>query len=185
MLKKINIKNCNNNFYYKILRCGNGYCETFSFTKRKKCLSYLPKLFADNKIKNDLETIKKRSIFCKEHWIDKGHSEENAKKEISIIESANSKKRKKEERFIPSKENLRKIGYNEEKINEICSTPTQIKFWVKKGFSEKDAKKKVIELQKNNASKFKEKIEKSPWMFSAYTSTQTAYWINKRWDMVI
>jgi len=176
-LQKVNINNIQEKFYYKIINCSNSECATKSFSKNEKYIAFLPKENADEIINKISKNIKQKNILSIEGWINKGYSEEDAKKEIFKLQSKNSKKRKNP--FIPTKDNLKKHGYTDLEIEQICLSPTQEEFWINKGLPEKEAKEKVSELQKINSLKFVEKRRKNPDSYSAMTQTQIGYWINK------
>jgi hypothetical protein len=82
-------------------------------------------------------------------WIKKGLSEEEAKLKIFEIQSENSNKVK--NRFIVSKYNLKSNGYSDDEILNVCQTPSMLSFWIKKGFTEEEAKIKLNETQSNAA----------------------------------
>lgn len=87
---------------------------------------------------------KKRSRNCKEFWIEKGFSEEEAK--IKLSEVMNE---------IHSKTSI-KLKSNPEKY--ASKYPTKIEYYLKKGFSEKEAIEKISEIQ--NRFSLKKCIEK-------------------------
>lgn len=117
--------------------------------------------------------IKQRNRLCKEYWINKGFSEENAIIQISNTQKYSAKFVK--TRHGKSKKMLRDKGYTEEEINNICLTPSNIKFWVKKGYSEEEAKEIITKNQKNAAKQvdFKKRIIPS----------NTQYWLNKGYSI--
>lgn len=112
--------------------------------------------------------IKQRNRLCIEYWINKGYSEEEGLKIISEAQSRSSK-------FVvnnqgKSKKMLREKGYTEEEITEICLTPANIKFWIKKGYSEEDA----IEMVSKNAKYAASCVDPE----KVITSTKLVYWTN-------
>jgi len=144
-LQKINVNNTADNFYYKIIGCENKNCKSVSYKQNKQYLSYLPENIANDKIKKNYDTIKKRNIFCVESWQLKGFSLEEAKKNISELQVKNSSKVK--NRFIPSKENLKKNGFTDDEIIKKTLTPSKIEFWLAKNFSLEEAKDLVSKNQ--------------------------------------
>lgn len=89
--------------------------------------------------------LKQRNRLCEEYWINKGYSKEEAIEEIS-------KQQKKSSKCVKtyhgkSKQMLADKGYSEEEIKRICLTPTNIEFWVNKGYSENDAKELISKNQ--------------------------------------
>lgn len=150
VLKKININNVSNDFYYKIINCSNEYCGTKKCSNSDLYKSFLPKHLSENKIKDLNEKTKKRSVFCFEHWIDKGFSEQEAKNKVSEIQKKNAKKVIK--RVKITKEFFKNKGYTNEEIINKTLTPTKIDFWIKKGYTEQEAKNIIGENQKKASS---------------------------------
>ena len=121
--------------------------------------------------------IKQRNRLCEEYWINKGYTKEEAINQISQQQQKSSKCVK--TYHGKSKKMLIEKGYTEEEINRICLTPTNVKFWINKGYNENEAKNLVAELQLSNSFKAIEKRKEAPELFSAITETQIGYWINK------
>ena len=113
--------------------------------------------------------IKGRNRLCAEYWINKGYSEVDAKNKIAEIQSKNSKLVK--IRNGKSKKMLLEKGYSDEQIKEICLTPSQVKFWINKGYSE-DSAKKLVSLNQSRASKFVDYKKR-------LLPINIQYWINK------
>jgi len=68
--------------------------------------------------------MKEKSIFCKEYWLKRGYTEEEAIKNISKIQRKNSSKVTtlvKRQSSIRCKEHWIKLGYNEEESQKIIS----------------------------------------------------------------
>lgn len=121
--------------------------------------------------------IKQRNRLCEEYWVNKGYSKEEAINEISKQQQTSSKCVK--TYHGKSKKMLIEKGYSVEDINRICLTPTNVDFWVNKGYNEIDAKNQITEIQINNSFKSIEKRKQRPELYSAITETQIGYWINK------
>lgn len=149
-LKKINIKNFNDLYYYRIVKCSNDFCETKNHRNIMLYDSFLPKDISEKKINQIKTEIKKRNRLCLDYWVNKGYSEEESIKIISESQKKSAKLVK--THHGKSKKMLRNLGYTEDQIKEICLTPANIKFWLNKGYTEEDAKKKISQLQ-SNASK--------------------------------
>lgn len=94
--------------------------------------------------------IKQRNHLCVDYWINKGYTKEESINLISESQRKNSKNVK--IRHGKSKKMLKEKGYTEDEIKKICLTPSNIDFWVKKGFSVNDAKQ-IISKNQSNASK--------------------------------
>jgi len=146
-LTKINICNKNDEYYYKIIKCSNLNCGTHKEKTRDLYRSFLPHDIGEKKIKDVRENIKSSSVLSIDSWLKNGYSVDEANKNISDIQSNKSLLVK--NRFIVSKENLKVNGYSESEIKDICKTPTQIEFWVDKGYNEAEAKEKVRDNQLN------------------------------------
>jgi len=133
--------------FLEIQECSNKDCFSHNKLKRSEYWRYFfPKEVYDKKINKIRINISENHITNINMWLKKGFSEEDAKKKISEIQSINSKKNI-ENRFKPTKENYIKMGYGEEEIYNICLTPSQIEFWIKKRYTEKDALKMVSKNQ--------------------------------------
>lgn len=76
-------------------------------------------------------------------WLERGH--QNPGKIVGIIQSTNSNKVK--NRFTPTSENLLKFGYDKETVRSWRGGPNFQKYWIKRGYSEKESKIKVSEFQ--------------------------------------
>jgi len=89
--------------------------------------------------------LKQRNRLCEDYWINKGYSKEEAINEIS-------KQQKKSSKCVKtyhgkSKKMLIEKGYSEEEIKRICLTPTNVKFWVNRGYSEAEAREIISKNQ--------------------------------------
>lgn len=117
--------------------------------------------------------LKQRNRLCEEYWINKGFTKEEAIKEISKQQQKSAKCVK--TYHGKSKKMLADKGYSEEEINRICLTPTNIDFWVNKGYSENEAKD-IISKNQINAAKhvdFKKRLLPS----------NLEYWVNKGYSI--
>jgi ribosomal protein S16 len=113
--------------------------------------------------------LKQRNRLCVEYWLNKGFSVEEGINEIS-------KQQQKSSKYVKtyhgkSKQMLSDKGYSEEDIKRICLTPTNIKFWINKGFSENEAK--------NIISKNQTKAAKQVDFEKRLIPSNIEYWINK------
>lgn len=135
---------------YKIKSCENIDCDS-NIIKSKdiKWKSYLPNE-EYLKIKKNLKDVNRS--FSKEFWINKGFSKEDSIKKVFDIQSSNSKKFK-GKRTGKNKELLRLKGYSEEQIKETSLSPSNIKFWLNKGYSEEESIE-IISKNNSNASKY-------------------------------
>lgn len=146
-LVKVNIQNKVDNYFYSIEGCSNDDCETYNMSKTNKYKSYLPTNIANNKLNELSKIINESNRLCVDYWVNKGLKLDEANIEISKIQRENSKQVR--NRFIVSKDNLKKRGFSEDEIRKICLTPSSIEFWVNKGYSKDEAKLMVLENQSN------------------------------------
>jgi len=136
---------------YTILSCSNNECDSNKSNSHLiNWKSFLPKDISDTKISILKNTLKSNNYNDVNFHIKNGNTLEDSIKIVSEIQSKNSKKVK--NRFIVSKDNLRKNGFTEDEINDICKMPSMLSFWIDKGFTEDDAKK---ELNKNQINAIK------------------------------
>jgi hypothetical protein len=139
--------NKNEGKYFDIIGCSNDDCEGNKTRSNKiRWKAFLPIELSNSKTIKLENNMRDNNILNINYHISKGHSLDEAKQIISNIQSKNSNKVK--NRFIVSKENLRKKGFTEEQINDICLTPSMLKFWLNKGFDMVESKKLVSENQK-------------------------------------
>ena len=117
---------------------------------------------------------RERSKVCIEFWIKKGFTEEYAKEKISEQQSKIGKLNKGKTKII-NKEYIESLGLDSKNFFRKRSIWC-IEYWLERGFSEKDAKKKISELQtelaKRNLSKTKNERQ-------LYNKKSLVYWTNK------
>lgn len=148
--------------------CSNKNCKANSAKNKKlRWQAFLPESEYLS-IEKNLKSVKRS--FSKEFWIKKGYSEEDAIKKVIEIQSNNSRKFT-GKRTGKSKDLLRAKGYTEEQIKLTCLSPSNIEFWINKGYSEEDAKT-LISKNQSNAAKFVD-CEKR------LLPSNVEYWINK------
>lgn len=153
---------------YLIQGCSNNSCGTTApSNKDTRWLSFLPQ---ENylQLKSNLKAPKR--AFSKDFWTKRGFTEEEAIKKVSQIQSNNSKKFR-GKRTGKDKNVLRLKGYNEEQIREVCLSPLNIDFWIKKGHTPEESKS-IISKKQSHAAKFvnfKDRILPS----------NPNYWINR------
>ena len=113
--------------------------------------------------------LKQRNRLCEEYWINKGYTKEEAINEISKQQQKSSKCVK--TYHGKSKKMLKEKGYSDGDIKRICLTPTNIDFWVNKGYSENESKD-IISKNQTAAAKqvdFEKRLIPS----------NIGYWVNK------
>lgn len=177
-LARLNLKQTNKKSLI-ILNCSNINC--LSNKTQNKLILYEAFLKKDDFLiyKNNTEErnnrLKKTSPLNIDSWINKGFSENEAKQKLKEFQSIGSKSVK--NRFIPSKDSYRKMGYNEEEINEKFCPPSTIKHWMKKGFSEEESKEKIREFQSLAGKGFSTKRNNNPEQYKASYTMNVEYWI--------
>lgn len=118
--------------------------------------------------------IREGNKVCVEHWIKKGYSKDEAEKIISKIQSERGKKIKGKSKII-SKEYIESLGIDSKSFFRKRSVWCT-EYWVNKGYTDKEAKEKITELQKElanrNASKSKSEHRKN-------SVRCIEYWISK------
>ena len=129
--------------YYDIEKCSNISCVTHTSGTKMKQEAFLPNEVYKNIRENMSDVAKEVSRFCVTSYLNNVYDLEEATGMISEIQSNYSNQVK--NRFVRSKENLRKLGYSEEDIKRICKTPAMFEFWLDKGFTKEEAKEKISE----------------------------------------
>ena len=159
--------------FYKIVKCSNDSCSSNTSKLRKNDLyrAYLPSDVAEDKINSVKDSLKKTNRYCVEYWLEKGLNETEAKEKISELQLENNKKIKPENRVKITKEFYRNKGLSEEEIRLKTLVPSQLDFWIAKGYDEDEAKIKLKENQDYAHSK----IDQS----SILRTNQKEYWIDK------
>ena len=72
-----------------------------------------------------------------------------------------------------------KYTYQEAKDKIASQRSFNIKYWLKRGFSEQDASKKVSEVQFKNGNKLSKKLKENPENYESRSTMQLKYWIKK------
>ncbi len=107
--------------------------------------------------------IKENNKLCIEYWLKKGYSENEGKEKISTIQSERGKKVACKNKIV-NKEYIESLGLDCNKFFKERSIWC-VEYWLKKGYSENDAKNKIskyqTELGKRNASKSKSDHKKN------------------------
>ena len=109
-----------------------------------------------------------------DHWINKGLSESEAINKIKTIQLNNSKKVKKHPKI--SKDYYKRLyDLSDESVNILIKEKSQWckEYWIKRGYSEDNAKNIISNLQQNNSNKR-----------TCYITTKNVeYWINKGFSL--
>jgi len=113
--------------------------------------------------------LKQRNRLCEEYWINKGYSKEEAINEISKQQQKSSKCVK--TYHGKSKKMLKEKGYSDGEIKRICLTPTNIDFWVNKGYSENESKDIISKNQTEAVKQVDFETRLIP--------SNIEYWVNK------
>lgn len=159
---------------YRIEGCGNKNCASHlnKEVKSIRQLAFLPlEMF---KKKN--ERINLESRVYKEYWLLNGYIYEQANKNIAKIKSKLSAVHQNSAKYYEVT-----LGISQE---EAELRMKQQSHWSSEfiGYNDLEDKKKAANIQGKqieNNNKFLQKKQDEPWSFSAVTSTQIYYWINK------
>lgn len=115
-----------------------------------------------------IDNLKKRNYLCVDYWLEKGYTQKEAKKIISQRQKETSKKNINHVAYSKN-DMINKIGKeNAEKYyrerSQLC-----IEYWLKRGYTEDEGKKRISEIQITNNKKVKN-----------HTSNRCVeYWLNK------
>ena len=161
--------------YLEIICCSNEKCESKKKLKRSK---YWEFFFPDFIYQEQMIKMKKNMldnhITNIDMWIKNGLSEIESLEKISQLQRENSLKNIKN-RFKPTKENYRKLGYSEEEIYNFSLTPAMLDFWIKKGYSETESKN-MVKMNQSFAASFVNFDKR-------LLPSNIDYWINKGFDV--
>lgn len=145
--------------YVQIVKCTNSKCKS----NIEKFFKWKRKAFYDKEIleqileknKKHLKDVRPNGLTF---WKNKGFTEIEAKEKISEIQSNSSNARPNKNIF--DTESLLLRGYSEKDAQKIIESrlknnfsPVQKEFWIKKGFTEIEAKEKISKIQRENSSK--------------------------------
>lgn len=117
------------------------------------------------------ENYRKRSHLCVEYWLEKGLTEEEAKNKISENQSKFSKQLTKRP-IVSRDEMIKKIGENETNKFFRERSILCIEYWIKRGYSYDDAKKKISEIQLANSKLVKKH----------YSDRTLEFWLKNGYD---
>jgi len=130
-----------------------GCTKCKNLTRKQGVVAFLPKSISDIILEKITISFLSNNYCRKEYWIKLGYNEDEAK--IKISEKQKDKQKLKKNFKTKNKQNYLNEGYTEEQIRYIKACPSMLEFWLKKGYSEEDAKIKVSEHQSNTAKKRK------------------------------
>lgn len=169
----------NKYIYYQIIDCIK--CDLK--TRELKWKSFLP-IYLYNEIKLKYKNLLiKNHIFKIDNYLKKGYTKDEAKNKISEIQKERSKKAKK---VGVSNNHLKNVGYTEEEIKNMRVGPNQIKYWIRKGYTEDEAKIEVSNHQsivskgtiRSGTGKYPNQIEY--WVGRGYTEDEAKKEISER-----
>ena len=161
---------------FEFIRCANKSCSTNSFNNHKKYLSFFSE--KERKFKRS------KNLLCIEYWLEKGFSEEEAKQQISNIQSERGKMVKGKNKIFRKEDFYKKYGeeadYILRKRSVFC-----IEYWLEKGFSEEEAKQQISNIQREISKKQKPNKESKTtcieyWLKKGYTEEEAKTAISKR-----
>lgn len=149
--------------------CSNECCKAYN-TKNHKCLLHMA--FGEKVLNEYLDNFKKTRVTNKEYWINKGFSEEEAITKVKEIQSERSSKVKK--RAKCDKETIiSKLGEDKAIIFFKEKSRFCVEYWIKRGYNEEEAQKKISSIQSRNA-KMQDFTKKN-----LYSPRCKEYWINR------
>lgn len=137
-----------------------------------KTNEYYKEKYGEEYVKNIIHKNNKlKSHLCIEFWLNKGYTEEEGKKKISDIQSQNSKlvKNRKHE---TKKERITKYGKEEAEKYFREKSRFCIEYWLKRGYTEKEGKNKIAELQIENSKRVKNRVN----------TKAISYWLEKGYN---
>lgn len=153
----------------RMIGCSNECCKAYN-TKNHKCLIHMA--FGEKALNEYLENFKKTRITNKEYWINKGFSEEEAITKVKEIQSERSSKVKK--RGKCDKETIiSKLGEDKATIFFKEKSRFCVEYWIKRGYNEEEAQKKIYSIQSKNA-KMQDFTKKN-----LYSPRCKEYWMNR------
>lgn len=156
--------------YYQIISCS--VCHE-KLTKTEKIKAYFPFDLSEYIIKKNHFNLKTNNICRVDYWINKGYTEAEAK---SIISEKQKERQKKKKNFkTKTKQDYLNEGYSEEQCRLIKPFPNMIEYWIKKGFTEDEAKIKISEIQQKRSNKRTYKDDRYP--------NQIKYWVNRGYSL--
>ena len=134
----------------KILGCLNEHCD--GFYKKPSSKNKIRALVPDKQYDEYIKRMMDSRILNIQYWINKGYTEEEAKQEISKKQQYNTSFLTPDKRVRINKDFIiNKFGIDEcdkffKERSVVC-----VEYWVKRGFTEEYAFKKIHEIQSKNA----------------------------------
>lgn len=150
--------------------------EEYIIKHKKRCSEinkgktneYYKEKYGEEYVKNRTNKNKIKNKLCIEFWLNKGLTEEEGRKEISNIQSKNSKKVK-NRKHETKEERIAKYGEKEAEKHFKERSHFCVEYWLKKGYTYEEATNNISDLQSNNSKKVKNR-----------TSTKCVdYWLKK------
>lgn len=162
--------------------CSNENCLSKKGTLNKY-KAFLPRDLCDietKKYRNQLSKKRKNSI---EYWTSRGFTNKESK--IKVLEFQQFASKKVKNRFVPTRENYKSLGYSDEEIDQKLLTPNKKAFWIKKGLSNDETEKKIKEFQgkisKRRHSKYRLAIDQNDKIeinrYKSQNPVNTEYWL--------
>lgn len=160
-------------------------------SKKKRSISFKDALIRKYGIEEGTIRVRSWNKLCKEYWITRGYTEEEAKIKISEEQSKRSKNITKkyllERGKRWSKKYLLEQGKSEEEINLFIRQKSHFcqEYWIKRGYTEEEAINKIKEIQSKNSKKSSHDRKtiilcKEYWINKGYTEEEAILKIRDR-----
>lgn len=162
--------------------CSNESCTSKNGTLNKY-RAFLPDELCSIEIEKYRDQLSKKRKNSIEYWILKGYDEQTSKQKVFEFQQFASKKVK--NRFVPTRENYKSLGYSDEEIDQKLLTPNKKAFWIKKGLSNDETEKKIKEFQgkisKRRHNKYRLAIDQNDKIeinrYKSQNPVNTEYWL--------
>ena len=159
--------------------------------KKKRSISFKDALIRKYGVEEGTIRVRSWNKLCKEYWITRGYTEEEAKKQISNEQSKRAKNIDKkyflEKGRKVSKKYLLEQGKSKEEVELFYKERSYFckEYWIKRGYTEEEAKEKVKNIQSINSKKSKHDkstiiLCKEYWIKRGYTEEEAIKIISER-----
>lgn len=145
-----------NNGDRRILYCENKECKSNEKNPKYSYIAFLP----DDLIESIKKERRKKNHLCIEYWLKKGLSENDAKDEISKIQSKNGKLVAGKNKIVDKQFVINKYGKDYAKHFFNKRSRFCVEYWLDKGFTESESKEKISKIQSEISQKYYSTISK-------------------------
>lgn len=162
-----------NNGDRRILYCENKECKSNEKNPKYSYIAFLP----DDLIESIKKERREKNHLCIEYWLKKGLSENDAKDEISKIQSKNGKLVAGKNKIVDKQFVINKYGKDYAKNFFNKRSRFCVEYWLDKGFTESESKEKISKIQSEISQKYYSTISKEE--LKKKNCKCKEYWINK------